>query len=43
LRDTGFKAAVTRRSPAEEILKEARRVETGLTKPAIVAGKEGQR
>jgi PTS system nitrogen regulatory IIA component len=43
LRDAGFKAAVTRRASAEEILKEARRVESALAKPAIVAGKEGQR
>jgi PTS system nitrogen regulatory IIA component len=43
LRDTGFKAAVTRRSSPEEILKEARRVETGLAKPVLVAHKEGQR
>jgi PTS system nitrogen regulatory IIA component len=43
LRDDGFKAAVTRRASADEILKEARRVETGLTHPAIAATKEGQR
>jgi PTS system nitrogen regulatory IIA component len=43
LRDTGFKAAVTRRSSPEEILKEARRVETGLSRPVLVAHKEGQR
>jgi PTS system nitrogen regulatory IIA component len=33
LRDAGFKAAVTRRASAEEILKEARRVEAGLLQP----------
>jgi PTS system nitrogen regulatory IIA component len=43
LRDPGFKAAVTRRASAEDILKEARRVEAGLAQPAIAATKEGQR
>jgi PTS system nitrogen regulatory IIA component len=43
LRDAGFKAAVTRHASGDEILKEARRVETGLAQPAIAAAKEGQR
>ncbi|MGD0058680.1 MAG: PTS sugar transporter subunit IIA [Verrucomicrobiia bacterium] len=43
LRDAGFKAAVTRRASADEILTEARRVEVGLAQPAIAATKEGQR
>ena len=43
LRDAGFKAAVARRASAEEILKEARRVETGLAKPVSVAGKDDHR
>jgi PTS system nitrogen regulatory IIA component len=43
LRDVGFKAAVTRRAPPDEIFEEARRVETGLARPAIAATKEGQR
>jgi PTS system nitrogen regulatory IIA component len=41
LRDAGFKAAVTRQASAEEILKEARRVEAGLAQPAIAPTKEG--
>jgi hypothetical protein len=43
LRDTGFKAAVTRRASPDEILKEAHRVEAGLAQPGIAATKEGQR
>jgi PTS system nitrogen regulatory IIA component len=34
LSDPGFKKAVLRRAPAEEILREARRVESGLPLPA---------
>jgi PTS system nitrogen regulatory IIA component len=43
LHDAGFKAAVARRAPADEILKEAHRVEAGLAQPVIAATKEGQR
>jgi PTS system nitrogen regulatory IIA component len=43
LRDAGFKTAVARRTSADEILQEARRVEAGLARPVIAAIKEGQR
>ncbi len=35
LQDAGFKAAVLRQASAEEILQEARRVESGLAQPAV--------
>lgn len=37
LQDAGFKAAVLRQAPADEILREARRVEGGLMPPAAAA------
>lgn len=39
LHDEGFKAAVMRQAPREEILREASRVEESLTAPAAVGGR----